>query len=112
VATLQLGAAPLIRAGSEQQKQAFLLGADGGLKSIAFALSEREAGSDPAAMTTHAFREQGGWRLRGEKCWIGGGGVADTYVVFAQTEPGSGHRGIAAFLVDAGQEGVAAPECE
>ncbi len=112
VATLQLGANPLIEAGSEPQKQAFLLHEDGRLKSVAFALSEREAGSDPAAMTTTASREGGAWRLRGEKCWIGGGGVSDSYVVFAQTRPGSGHRGVAAFLVDAGQEGVTAPERE
>lgn len=112
VATLQLGASPLVEAGSEAQKEAFLLHGDGRLKSIAFALSERDAGSDPSAMTTTATREEGAWRLRGEKCWIGGGGVSDTYVVFAQTRPGSGHRGIAAFLVDAGQSGVTAPECE
>jgi alkylation response protein AidB-like acyl-CoA dehydrogenase len=112
VATLQLGANPVVLAGSEAQKAAFLSDGSGGLKSIAFALSEREAGSDPAAMTTTAAREGGAWRLRGEKCWIGGGSVAETYVVFAQTRPGSGHRGIAAFLVHADQPGVAAPERE
>jgi len=112
VATLQLGANPLIFAGTERQKATFLTHGDGRLKSVSFALSEREAGSDPAAMTMAATREGTGWRLRGEKCWIGGGGVADSYVVFAQTAPGSGHRGIAAFLVHAGQPGVAAPEVE
>lgn len=112
VATLQLGVSPVLRAGSEEQMRRFVVKPDGTLKSVAFALSERDAGSDPAAMTTTAHREGDGWRIRGEKCWIGGGGVADTYVVFAQTDPGSAHRGIAAFLVDAGQPGVAAPDRE
>lgn len=112
VATLQLGISPVLRAGNDAHMRRFVLAADGSMKSIAFALSERDAGSDPAAMTTTATREGSGWRIRGEKCWIGGGGVAGTYVVFAQTEPGSGHRGIAAFLVDADQPGVAAPDRE
>lgn len=112
VATLQLGANPVIFAGTERQKADYLTHGDGRLKSVSFALSERDAGSDPASMTTSAVREGKGWRVRGEKCWIGGGGVADTYVVFAQTVPGSGHRGIAAFLVHATQPGVEAVEFE
>ena len=112
VATLQLGLSPVLRAGNDAQMHRFVLDGNGGMKAIAFALSERDAGSDPASMTTVATREGAGWRIRGEKCWIGGGGVSETYVVFAQTEPGSGHRGIAAFLVDANQPGVTAPDRE
>ena len=110
VATIQLGAAPLLLIPNETLKVALLRGLVERGEMISFALSERGAGSDPAGMATLATREerggQGGWRIRGEKCWIGGGSVAQRYVVFAQTEPGSGKRGIAAFLVDAKAEGV------
>ena len=106
IATLQLGVSPVLLAGTDEQKRRFLLKQDGALKSVAFALSEEGAGSDPAAISLSAVREGGKWRLKGEKCWIGGGGVSDSYVVFAQTKPGAGHRWVAAFLVDAAQGGV------
>jgi len=106
VATTQLGSAPLMHIEDEVLKSALLRGIVDRGETISFALSERSAGSDPAAMSTSAVREGGGWRLRGEKCWIGGGGEAARYVVFAQTEPGSGKRGIAAFLVEANADGV------
>lgn len=110
VATIQLGAAPLLLIPNETLKVELLRGLVDRGEMISFALSERGAGSDPAGMSTLATREsrggQGGWRIQGEKCWIGGGSVAHRYVVFAQTEPGSGKRGIAAFLVDAKAPGV------
>ncbi len=107
VATIQLGAAPLLRIADAALKALLLRGLVERGEMISFALSERNAGSDPAAMTTAAVREGAGWRIAGEKCWIGGGSVAHRYVVFAQTVPGSGKRGIAAFLVDAAADGVA-----
>src|SRR5713101_443059 len=65
-----------------------------------FALSERNAGSDAAAIEATATREGDGWRLRGEKYWIGNGGASRYYVVFAKTDPSaalasaaSGQRG-------------------
>ncbi len=106
VATLQLGAMPLLRAGTNGQKDTYIRAMVAERKSISFALSEREAGSDPSNMQTLATPENGGWRLRGEKRWIGGGGECAYYVVFAQTEPGAGRRGIAAFMVAADAEGV------
>ncbi len=110
VATIQLGAAPLLLISNETIKQQLLRGLVDHGEMVSFALSERGAGSDPAGMVTAAVREskggQSGWRIRGEKCWIGGGGVARHYVVFAQTEHGSGKRGIAAYLVDARAPGV------
>lgn len=110
VATIQLGAAPLLLIADEAIKLELLRGLVERGEMISFALSERGAGSDPAGMSTLATREsrdgRGGWRIQGEKCWIGGGSVAHRYVVFAQTEPGSGKRGIAAFLVDAKAPGV------
>lgn len=106
VATIQLGAAPLMLIKDAQLKASLLRGMVERGEMVSFALSERAVGSDPAAMLTEGTREGDGWRIRGEKCWIGGGGVAKRYVVFAQTDPGSGKHGIAAFLVEADAPGV------
>ncbi len=72
----------------------------------AFALSEPQAGSDPAGLTTRAERTAGGWRLTGTKQWITSGDRAGVMVVWAMTEPGSGHKGITAFLVEGGAKGL------
>lgn len=66
----------------------------------AFALTERSAGSDPADMKTRATREGDMYRLKGSKCFISNGGVADFVVVYAVTDAAAGHRGISAFVVD------------
>jgi alkylation response protein AidB-like acyl-CoA dehydrogenase len=65
----------------------------------AFALSEPEVGSDPAAMRMVASRTAGGWRLSGTKQWTTNGSHAGCLVVWAVTEPGAGHKGITAFVV-------------
>jgi alkylation response protein AidB-like acyl-CoA dehydrogenase len=112
VATLQLGALPILSAGTPAQKTHYLDGLTRRRKAISFALSERHSGSDPASMRTLATREGKGWRIKGEKAWIGNGGLSHAYVVFAQTEPGSGRKGIAAFIAEATDPGIAiaAPE--
>jgi alkylation response protein AidB-like acyl-CoA dehydrogenase len=69
------------------------------------ALTEPGAGSDFAAISTTAVRVPGGWRLDGEKAWITNAPQADVAVLYAQTEPGSGGRGIAGFVVDAHRAG-------
>lgn len=69
------------------------------------ALTEPGAGSDFAAIETRAVAVPGGWRLSGRKAWITNAAIADLVVVYAQTQPGSGARGIAAFLVDASRPG-------
>jgi alkylation response protein AidB-like acyl-CoA dehydrogenase len=102
--TYQLGAFPVLLAGTEDQKQ-FYLGEMAKGVSTSFALSERATGSDPAAIQTTAVREGNGWRLRGEKYWIGNGGASRYYVVFAKTESESG-SGISAFMVDKDAAGV------
>jgi acyl-CoA dehydrogenase len=76
----------------------------------AFALSEPDAGSDVAAMTTRASREGGGWVLDGCKTWISNGGIADFYCVFARTGAAMGTRGISAFVVPAGTPGLTIAE--
>jgi len=72
----------------------------------AFALSEPQAGSDPAGMRTRAERRGDGWVLSGEKQWITSGDVAGVLVVWARTEPGAGPKGISAFLVEQGTPGL------
>ncbi|MEM9061440.1 MAG: acyl-CoA dehydrogenase family protein [Pseudomonadota bacterium] len=69
------------------------------------ALTEPSAGSDFAAITTRAERDSDGWVLHGEKAWIINAAAADVIVLYAQTEPGSGGKGIAAFLIDGQREG-------
>jgi alkylation response protein AidB-like acyl-CoA dehydrogenase len=105
----QLGAFPVLLAGRDDQKTLYLGEMTKGV-STSFALSEREAGSDAAAITATAVREGEGWRLRGEKYWIGNGGASRYYVVFAKTDPAAGGRGISAFMVDKEQEGAVIDE--
>jgi len=78
----------------------------------AFALSEPEAGSDPAAMRTVATRTSKGWRLTGTKQWITSGDFAGAIVVWAVTEPGVGHKGITAFVVPHGANGLTCARLE
>lgn len=72
----------------------------------AFGLTEPNAGSDPGDMRTRATREGDGWRIRGRKCFISNGGVADFIVVYAVTDPDAAHRGISAFVVEKGTPGL------
>ena len=71
-----------------------------------FALSEPEAGSDPASLCTSARRQEGGFALNGHKSLITNVGVATHYVVFATVDASLGHRGITAFVVERGIPGL------
>ncbi len=106
-----LGSAPVSLFGNDAQKAALLPGVARGELIAAFALSEPDAGSDVAAMSTKARRDGDGFVLDGVKTWISNGGLADRYVVFARTgdEP-RGSKGISAFLVDADTPGLDASE--
>jgi alkylation response protein AidB-like acyl-CoA dehydrogenase len=100
-----LGAVPLRLAGTDEQKRAVL----GPLRegaAISFALTEVGAGSDAAALRTRAEADGDGYRLTGEKIYIGNGGVSTRYVVFAKTDPAAGARGITAFIVPADAPGA------
>lgn len=66
----------------------------------AFALTEPQAGSNPADMTTHAQREGDGYRIKGSKCFISNAGAADFIVVYAKTDRAAGARGVSAFVVE------------
>lgn len=92
--------------GADQTLQdRFLPDASEGKTLGAFALTERNAGSDPADMKTRALREGDHYRLKGSKCFISNGGAANFLVVYAVTDPSAGHRGISAFIVEKGTPG-------
>jgi alkylation response protein AidB-like acyl-CoA dehydrogenase len=78
----------------------------------AFALSEVQAGSDPAAMRTRATKTASGWRIDGAKQWITSGDRAGVLIVWAITDPSAGHRGITAFLVRGGSPGLGVTRLE
>ncbi|HTM19787.1 MAG TPA: acyl-CoA dehydrogenase family protein [Kofleriaceae bacterium] len=78
----------------------------------AFALSEPQAGSDPAAMRASARRDGASWRLSGTKQWTTSGDHAGILVVWAVTDAGAGHRGITAFLVPGGAAGMSVGKAE
>jgi len=112
-----LGSAPLSLAGAEQMRSLWLPRVGGGQSIAAFALSEPSAGSDVAAMQTTARLDGAQYVLDGEKTWISNGGIADFYVVFARTAPGSRRpdgsvsaEGISAFLVKPGDSGFTIAE--
>ena len=105
-----LGSAPVSLFGSPAQKQALLPGVCAGELIAAFALSEPDAGSDVAAMSTTARRDGDAWVLDGVKTWISNGGLADRYVVFARSGEAPGAKGLSAFLVDADTPGLDASD--
>ncbi|MFF5336701.1 acyl-CoA dehydrogenase family protein [Streptomyces sp. NPDC013181] len=106
-----LAATPVIRYGSQEQKERYLPGMARGTLIGAFAVSEPEAGSDLASIALRAERdENGGYVLHGEKAWIAHAGIADLYVVVARTGEGPGPLGLTAFLVPAATEGLRAGE--
>ena len=98
--------ATLCRHGSGSQIERHLPGLMDGSRVGAFLLTEPGAGSDAAAVATTARAVDGGWVLDGEKAWVTNAVAADVLSVYATTDPSAGWRGIACFLVDAGQAGV------
>ena len=100
-----LTATPFLLADNAAQREAWLPKLLDGTALGAFAMSEPEAGSDVAAMTTTAVRDDDGYVLNGNKTLISNAGIADVYVVFASSDPELGSRGISAFVVPAETEG-------
>ncbi|WP_432906672.1 acyl-CoA dehydrogenase family protein [Micromonospora matsumotoense] len=108
----KLGTMPLILAGSEELKQRYLTRVAAGEGMFSYCLSEPEAGSDAASMSTRAVRDGDHWVLNGVKRWITNAGVSEFYTVFAVTDPSARSRGISAFVVEKSDPGVSfgAPE--
>jgi alkylation response protein AidB-like acyl-CoA dehydrogenase len=108
----KLGTMPLLLAGSSALKEKYLRPVAAGEAMFSYCLSEPEAGSDAASMTTKAVRDGDYWVLNGVKRWITNAGVSEYYTVFAVTDPTARSRGISAFVVEKSDEGVTfgAPE--
>lgn len=96
----KLGMLPVINFGSDDVKQQYLPRIAAGEIQASYALSEADAGSDVASMTTRAVRDGDDWLVTGSKCWITNAGISDVYTVFARTSEDR-HTGITAFLVEA-----------
>ena len=97
----KLGMLPVINFGSDELKQTYLPRVASGESQCSYGLSEPDAGSDVASMTTRAVRDGDDWVITGTKCWITNAGISDLYTVFARTSDDR-HKGITAFLVEAG----------
>jgi alkylation response protein AidB-like acyl-CoA dehydrogenase len=95
----KLGTTGLLMNGSDELKKQVLPSIANGEATASYALSEREAGSDAAAMRTRARRDGDDWVLNGVKCWISNGGRSTWYTVMAVTDPDKGANGISAFIV-------------
>ena len=104
-----LGSGPISLFGSEALKQKYLPQVARGTMLAAFALSEPDAGSDVAAMTTRATRTATGYRINGVKTWISNADIAHFYTVFARVENDEA-EGVTAFVVDAHTPGLAVTE--
>ncbi len=113
MAVTSLVAEVICRFGSEEQRREFVPRiTSGDALAAAFAVSELQAGSDLAAMTTTAVRTATGWRLDGAKQWITSGDRAGVIIVGAKTDPQAGKKGISAFIVPGGTPGMTAGKPE
>ena len=97
---------PIVRFGTEEQKQRFLRPFCEKFSLASYCLSELTVGSDPASMKTTAVLEGDHYLLNGTKMWITSGGYANLYVVFANTDPSRRHKGIVCLIVPSDLEGV------
>ncbi|RIK39160.1 MAG: acyl-CoA dehydrogenase [Chloroflexi bacterium] len=98
----------ILKWGAEEHKQRYLPKLCSGEWLGCFGLTEPNAGSDAANLQTSARREGDEWVLNGQKVWISNGTWADLAIIFAQTQPGSKHRGMVAFLVETNTPGYQA----
>ena len=96
----KLGMLPVINFGSEFLKRTYLPRICSGASQCSYGLSEPDAGSDVASMTTRAVADGDSWIIDGTKCWITNAGISDLYTIFARTS-NDRHTGITAFLVEA-----------
>lgn len=100
-----LGTGAINLFGTDAQRARYLPAVARGELISAFALSESEAGSDVASLTTSAQPGRGGWLLNGSKAWISNAGIAGVHVVFARTGEAPGGKGISAFIVESDRPG-------
>ncbi len=96
---------PVHRFGTEEQKKKFLLPFARGEKIGCYALTEPQAGSNAAALQTKAVKKGDRYVINGTKAWITNGGAADAAIVYVNTEPATGEKGITALVVERGTPG-------
>jgi acyl-CoA dehydrogenase len=101
-----LGSGTISLFGTEAQKGSYLPAVARGEKIAAFALTEPGSGSDVAAIETAVDAADDGYVVNGAKTYISNGGIADFYVLFARTGEAAGSKGLSAFVVDAGTDGL------
>jgi alkylation response protein AidB-like acyl-CoA dehydrogenase len=97
----------LMKFGTEEQKQQFLVPVASGKKIGAYSLTEPMSGSDAGTMQSRAVLNEAGthYIINGRKSWVTSGPVTDMLVLFTMTDPAKGHKGVTAFLIDAHQPG-------
>jgi alkylation response protein AidB-like acyl-CoA dehydrogenase len=103
---------PIKTFGDEYQKKNYLPGLASTDKLGCFMLSEPEAGSDPASMSTTARKKGNNYILNGAKCWITNGAEADVAIVFATTDATKRNKGVSAFIVDMNTKGLTVGKLE
>jgi butyryl-CoA dehydrogenase len=96
---------PIHRFGTEEQKKKFLAPFARGEKIGCYALTEPQAGSNAAALRTKAVRKGDKYIVNGTKAWITNGGAADAAIVYVNTDPERGEKGITALVVERGSSG-------
>ena len=101
-----LSTAPIVISGTDEQKAKYLPGVAAGEEYIAFGLTEPNAGSDAASMTTKAVEDGDCYILNGRKCFITMAPISKYTIVYAKTNPEKGAKGISCFMVDMSLPGV------
>lgn len=101
-----LSTAPIVLSGTDVQKEKYLPGVVAGEEFIAFGLTEPNAGSDAASLTTRAVEDGDSYILNGRKCFITMAPISNHCIIYAKTNPEKGAKGITCFLVDMSLPGV------
>lgn len=101
-----LSTAPIVISGTPEQKEKYLPGIAAGEEMIAFGLTEPNAGSDAASMTTKAVEDGDSYILNGRKCFITMAPISKYSIIYAKTTPEKGAKGISCFMVDMSLPGV------
>ena len=101
-----LSTAPIVISGTPEQKEKYLPGIVAGEEMIAFGLTEPNAGSDAASMTTKAVEDGDSYILNGRKCFITMAPISKYSIIYAKTTPEKGAKGISCFMVDMSLPGV------
>jgi len=101
-----IGSMPILLGGNSSQKERYLTRIAEKVSLAAFALNEPDCGLEASALKSRAEKQGHDYLLNGHKSFVTNGGIAQFYSVFAMTQPGQGHRGLSAFVIEAGTPGL------